>query len=124
MTSQVTVVVHKRSRKRWAAYGFLLIVALLVIAWFLADPAVTLVKQLSHGAFRPGAPGGLSKLQVQVAFTLIIFFILGSVAALIVTISAPKSAINVKEKDLIKERLDGVKYHKKAKKRQRTINRE
>jgi len=56
MTSQVTVVVHKRSRKRWAAYGFLLIVALLVIGWFLADPAITAVKSLSHGAFRPGAP--------------------------------------------------------------------
>ena len=124
MSSQVTVVVHKRSRKRWAAYGFLLIVALLVIAWFLADPAVTLVKSLSHGQFRPGAPGGLTKAQVQVVFTLIIFFILGSIAALIVTVAAPKRAINVKEKDLVKERLDGVKYHKKAKKRQRQLNRE
>ncbi len=124
MSSQVVVVVHKRSRKRWAAYGFLLIVALLVISGFLADPAITMVKSLSKGAFRPGAPGGLSKLQVQVAFTLIIFFILGSIAALIVTVAAPKKAINVKDKDLIKERLDGVKYHKKAKKRQRTLNRE
>ena len=124
MSSQVTVVVHKRSRKRWAAYGFLLIVALLVISWFVADPAVSLVKTLSHGQFKPGAPGGLTKVQVQVAFTLIIFVILGSIAALIVTIAAPKSAINVKEKDLVKERLDGVKYHKKAKKRQRQLNRE
>ena len=124
MSSQVTVVVHKRSRKRWAAYGFLLIVALMVIAWFLADPAITAVKSLSRGAFRPGAPGGLTKIQVQVAFTLIIFFIMGSIAALIVTIAAPKSKINVKEQDLVKERLDGVKYHKKAKKRQRQLNRE
>ncbi len=124
MSSQVTVVVHKRSRKRWAAYGFLLIVALLVIAWFLADPAVKTVKTLSHGAFRPGAPGGLTVIQVQVVFTLIIFFILGSIAALIVTVAAPKSKINVKDKDLVKERLDGVKEHKKAKKRQRQLNRE
>jgi len=66
----------------------------------------------------------LTKVQVQVVFTLIIFFILGSIAALIVTVAAPKSAINVKDKDLVKERLDGVKYHKRAKKRQRTLNRE
>jgi len=124
MSSQVKVVVYKRSRKRWAAYGFLLIVALLVISYFLSTPATDFVKALSHGQFRPGAPGGLTKLQVQVAFTLIIFFILGSVAALNVTVAAPKKVINVKETDLVKERLDGVKYHKKAKKRQRTLNRE
>src|SRR5450432_3852104 len=124
MSSQVKVVVYRRSRKRWAAYGFLLIVALLIISWFVATPAISLVKTLSHGQFRPGAPGGLNTAQVQVVFTLIIFFILGSVAALIVTVAAPKSAINVKEKDLVKERMDGVKYHKKAKKRQRQLNRE
>jgi len=124
MSSQVKVVVYRRSRKRWAAYGFLLIVALLVISWFVAMPTIDFVKTASHGAFRPGAPGGLTKQQVQVVFTLIIFFILGSVAALIVTVAAPKRVINVKEKDLVKERLDGVKYHKKAKKRQRTLNRE
>ena len=124
MSSQVKVVVYKRSRKRWAAYGFLLIVALLVISWFAAVPATDLVKTLSHGQFRPGAPGGLTKQQVQVVMTLIIFVILGSVAALIVTVAAPKKVINVKDKDLVKERLDGVKYHRKAKKRQRTLNRE
>ena len=57
-------------------------------------------------------------------FTLIIFFILRFIAALIVTVAAPKKVIDVKEKDLVKERLDGVKYHKKAKKRQRKLNRE
>ena len=124
MSSQVTIVVHKRSRKRWAAYGFLLIVALLIISWFIAPAAIDAVKAISHGQFKPGTPGGLTKVQVQIAFTLIIFVILGSLAAMIVTMAAPKKTINVKEKDLVKERLDGVKYHKQVKKRQRKLNRE
>ncbi len=46
------------------------------------------------------------------------------VAALIVTLAAPKKAMNVKEKDLVKERETGDKYRKTQKKRQRRINRE
>ena len=121
MTSQVTIAEKKRNRGRWAAYGFLLIVALLIISWFAAPSVISAVRTLTHGQF---VTVGLTPQQLQIAFTLIIFFILALVSALIVTIAAPKKAINVKDKDLSNERLDNVKHHKQQKKRQRTLNRE
>ncbi|HVU12347.1 MAG TPA: hypothetical protein VHD90_13775, partial [Phototrophicaceae bacterium] len=110
MSSQVTIVVEKRSRRRWAAIGFLLIVSLLVIAWFAAPGVISILKS----AFKGLGPAlkTIPPLQQQIAFTLIIFAILGVFAALIVTLFAPKKAINVSEKDLTKERLDNVNYHK------------
>ncbi len=122
MSSQVNVIVEKRSRKRWAAIGFLLIVSLLVISWFSAPGVISLLKTGVKGL--GPALKTISPLQQQIAFTLIIFAILGVIAALIVTLFAPRKAINVKEKDLTKERLDNVKYHKAQKKRQRKLNQE
>ena len=122
MSSQVTIVTEKRSRRRWAAIGFILIVSLAVIAIGVADPirlfAISHLKGLSTGLKT------VTLLQQDAIFALIVFAILGLVAALIVTLFAPKKMINVKETDLQKERLDNVKYHKMQKKRQRKLNRE
>jgi hypothetical protein len=122
MTSQVTIATQKISRRRWAAIGFLLIVSLLVISWFIAPP---LIDWLKH-TFRPfvQASKTIKPLQLQLAFTLVVFVILGAFAALIVTVFAPKKKMNVSEKALTQERLDEVKYQRKARKRQRTLNRE
>ena len=122
MSSQVTIITAKRSRKRWAVIGFVLIVSLLIISWFTAPFVIQMLKS-SFRAFGP-ASRTIQPLQLQLAFTLVIFLVLGSVSALIVTIFAPNKAINVRSKDLLAEREDGVKYHRKAKKRQRTLNRE
>ena len=121
MSSQVTISERKRGRGRWAVFGFVLIAALLVISWFVAPSAISEIRVLSHGQFQTV---GLTPLQLQLAFTFIIFFVLGLVAALIVTLFAPKKAINVKETDLSKERMDNVKYHKMQRKRQRKLNQE
>ncbi len=124
MGSQVTIVHEKRSRKRWAAIGFLLIVSLLVISWFVAPSVILWLKSVNREFRIAVSPKNLPAWQLQAAFTLIIFVVLGAVSALVVTVFAPKKSINVKEKDLVDARLDGVKYHQKAKKRQRTLNRE
>lgn len=124
MGSQISIVYEKRSRKRWAAIGFLLIVSLLVISWFVAPSVITWLRSINK-EFRQGTSVKVMPYwQVQLAFTFVVFLILGSVSALIVTIFAPKKSINVKDKDLENARLDDVKYHRKAKKRQRTLNRE
>jgi hypothetical protein len=124
MGSQIVIVTEKRSRRRWAAIGFLLIVSLLVISWFVAPSVITWLRSINR-EFRNGTSSKfIPYWQLQLAFTLVVFLILGSVSALIVTIFAPKKSINVKDKELETSRLDEVKYHRKAKKRQRTLNRE
>jgi hypothetical protein len=119
---QYKVVIEQKSRKRWAAYGFLLIVALLIISWFLAPTvrsvALSTLKQLGP------ALRSVPLVQQQIVFTIIIFLILAIVAALVVTLAAPKRALNVSEKDLVKERETAHKYHQMQKKRQRKLNRE
>ena len=119
---QYKVVIEQKSRRRWAAYGFLLIVALLIISWFLAPTAIT----ISKNALKQLGPAlsSVPQVQQQIVYTLIIFFILAIVTALIVALAAPKRPLNVSEKDLLKEREATEKYKRMARKRQRTLNRE
>ncbi|MEP7291245.1 MAG: hypothetical protein ABI835_05655 [Chloroflexota bacterium] len=121
MSSQVTVVVEKKSRKRWAAYGFVLIVALMTISWFVAPSVIDALK--ANREFRDGMRT-LQPWQIQVVFTLVIFVLLAGISALIVTIASPKRVLNVKDKDLNKERKENVAYQRKARSRQRKLNRE
>lgn len=120
--SQIKFVVEQRSRKRWAAVGFLLIVALTVIAWFLAPSVLQWVRS-ANSDFR-AATRTMPAWQLQAAFTLLVLVILLGLSAIIVTLAAPRKAINVKETDLVKERGEAVKYHRMQKKRQRRLNRE
>ncbi len=124
MGSQVTVIYEKRSRKRWAAIGFLLIVSLLVISWFIAPAVITWLRSINRQFRISSGTQNIPDVQLQLIFTLILFVLLGATSALIVTVFAPKKKINVKDKDLMAERMDGVKYHQKARRRQRTLNRE
>jgi membrane protein implicated in regulation of membrane protease activity len=119
--TQVKVVIEKKSRRRWAAYGFVLIVALMIISWFLSPSIIQMLR--TNSDFRAGMRE-MPDWQVQVAFTLVIFVILASLSALIVTIAAPKRALEIKDKDLIKEREEAIDYNRKARKRQRELNRE
>jgi uncharacterized membrane protein YraQ (UPF0718 family) len=122
MGSQIVIVHEQRSRKKWAAMGFLLLFTLGIISWFISPDVIKWIKGGSRTlriALMEVPPA-----QEQLIITVILTLLMALVAGLIVTIFAPKKSINVQEKDLIKERLDGVKYHEKAKKRQRTLNRE
>jgi hypothetical protein len=122
MGSQIVITNERKSRRRWAAIGFLLLFSLGVISWFVAPEIIRWMK----GGSRTLRIALLEvpAAQEQLIVTVILTLLLAIVAALIVTIFSPKKSINVKEKDLIAERLDGVKYHEKAKKRQRKLNRE
>lgn len=122
MSSQVKVAEKRRNRGLWAAFGFLMIIALLVIAWLLAPGLITWLKGSFRG-FR-ASTGEMPPLHLQIAFTLIIFVILALVSAIIVTVAAPRRALEFKDKDLQKERQDNLDYQRKARKRQRTLNRE
>jgi hypothetical protein len=120
--SQVTIVSKKRSRAMWAALGFLLIVALLVISWILAPGVITLLK----GSFRGFSTSvrTMPPLHLQIAFTLIVFVLLALISAIVVTIASPRRALDIKDKDLMKARADTMQYQKAARKRQRKLNRE
>lgn len=122
MSSQVKVVIEQRSRKRWAAYGFVLIVSLMIISWFIAPAVLDFLK----GTI-PAVARGLrvmAPLHQQIAFTLVIFVLLALLSALIVTFFVPKRPLDVKDKSLIKEREENLKYQRVARKRQRTLNRQ
>ncbi len=118
--SQIKFAVEENSRRRWAAIGFLLIVSLTVIAWFVSPDVIKWVKS----TFRQFQTGSLTPIQLQLAFTAIVFVLLALLAGLIVTLFAPKKALDVKDKDLVKERDAGDKYRHAQRKRQRRINRE
>ncbi len=120
--SQVKFVVEQRSRHRWAAYGFLLILALTVIAWFVAPSVILWLRSISREF--SSSTRTMPAWQLQAAFTAIVFVLMALIAGLIVTVAAPKKAINVREKDLLKERTDNVKYHRMQKKRQHRLNQE
>ena len=122
MGSQIVIVHEQRSRRKWAAMGFLLLVALGVISWIVSPDIIKWIKSGSR-TLRI-ALLEVPAAQEQIIMTIILTLLLALVAGLIVTIFAPRKSINVKEKDLVKERLDGVKYHEKAKKNQRKLNRE
>lgn len=122
MSSQVTVVVKKRSRAMWAAFGFLMIVALLVIGWILAPGLISILRSSFRGF--SASIREMEPLHLQIAFTLIIFVILALISAIIVTIAAPRRPLEFKDKELMKERADAVQYQKAARRRQRKLNRE
>ncbi len=119
---QYNIVIEQRSRRRWAAIGFVLIVALSVIAWFAAPTVLDWLKT----TFKPlgSALVSIPKIQQQIALTVIVFFLLSIVTALVVTLGAPRQPLEVREKDLVKEREDNVKYRRRQRKLQRKFNRE
>ncbi len=107
-------------RRYWPVFGFLMIIALGAIAWFLAPGAQAIARQLIprfHGTELP-------KLQMQLVFTGVVFVILGCIAAAIVAVFAPRSKMRVSETDLIKEREAMLKDRLEQKKRQQKINRQ
>ncbi len=110
----------KGIRRFWPVFGFLMLVALGIIAYFLAPSAIDIAKVIIprfHGTELP-------KVQMQWVFTGIVFVILGCIAAAIVAIAAPKSQMRVKEGDLMKEREAALKERQDQKKRQQKINRQ
>ena len=119
---QYKVAIEHRSRRRWAAFGFLLIVALLTISWFVAPTVISVTKSTFKQLGQ--ALATIPPLHQQLVYTVIIFLILALVSALIVTLAVPKKTLDVSEKELLKERDATEEYKRMARKRQRTLNRQ
>ncbi len=120
MTSQVTIAKKRSKRGLWPALGLGLIIALLVISYAVAPSVIA----FSKANFRGFTTRGTDPQLVHWLFTAIIFLVLGATAALIVALFAPKRAINVKESDLAKERVQLQEKKRMDRVRQRKINRQ
>jgi uncharacterized protein involved in cysteine biosynthesis len=120
MTSQVTIVKKRRSRALWPVLGFVLLVALALLAWFLAPGVTDWLKANLRGF----STRGTDPQTVQLMIAALIFLTLAGVTALIVALFAPKKVLNVKETDLVKERKEAKERRELEKRRQRKINRE
>lgn len=117
--SQVRIADQKNNRRMWAVGGFVLVVALGAIAFALA-PTLTVLIDNAIPSLRIR---GRLRDQAQLMVGLVFFFLMVTVSALIVTLLAPRKAINVKDSDLVKTRDDMIKYRKMERTRQRKINR-
>lgn len=120
MSSQVTMAEKRNKRRMWPVMGFLLIVAFTLIAYIVAPDVIVWLRQ----TFRQFRTAGISDQQLRLYFTAIVAALLSLIAGLIIAVSAPKKAINVKTNDLLKERVSMVADQKRRKKQQRRINRE
>jgi hypothetical protein len=118
--SQVRVSEKKRGRGLWAALGFVLIAACAAISWAITPSVVDFL----DAQVRSLRIRGTLEDQAELIVGIIVFLILTSIAALLVSVFAPKRSINVKESDLIKERELAMQARKADKIRQRQINRE
>lgn len=119
--SQVVVSEQKRGRRAFPAVGFILIVAMGVIVWVVTPPLTEYLDRTvltNYRIPRSDLP------TVQIGIGLVLFFLLSTIVALIVSALAPKPAASVKETDLVKERDEMQKKRKAERIRQRKINRE
>jgi hypothetical protein len=108
------------ARAFWPVLGFLMLVALGVIAWFLAPEAQRLARRL----FPAFTGGELEPWQIRAMFAFLVFVVFIGIASAIVAIAAPRRALNVREGDLAKERAHMIKEQTAARKRRRKLNRE
>ena len=109
----------KGIRRFWPVFGFLMLIALAAIAYVLAPAAMDVTKRIIP-QFRGTE---LPKIQMQWIFTGVVFVVLGLIAAGIIALTAPRSKMQVKETDLMKEREAMLRERQMQKKRQQDINR-
>lgn len=107
-------------RKYWPVIGFLMLVAIAIMSWFLAPQAIELAKDIV-----PRFTGReLPALTMQILFTVLLTGILGSLSALLLALALPKPKDQVREGDLLKEREAMNKHKALERERLRRINRE
>jgi multidrug efflux pump subunit AcrA (membrane-fusion protein) len=117
--SQAKIKVKKQSRALWPIMGLVLAVALAAIAWVLKDPVKSILPdQVDRMLTR--LPG----IQGELAVAAMLFVVMLSVIAIIVAVAAPKSRLNVKTKDILKERNQMVASREAMARRQQRVARE
>jgi hypothetical protein len=119
--SQVVISEEKRGRRAFPAIGFILIVAMGAIVWVVTPPLTEYLDRTLLTGYRIPRT---DLPTVQIGIGLVLFFLLSTVVALVVSALAPKRAASVKETDLVKERDEMQRQRKAERIRQRKINRE
>ena len=108
-------------RRFWPLMGFLMFVALAIVSYFLAPSAIDLARGIVPGFRGNEMPPDLMRL----AFAALVFVVLGSLAAIILAVTAPKREIDViKDSQLLMEREEMLKRRAADRERLRRINRE
>lgn len=108
------------ARKYWPVIGFLMIVALAIISWFLAPSVIGATRDII-----PRFTGReLDPNVMRIVFTVALTFIFGAISAGILALLTPKPKIQVREGDMLKERQEMLRKKELEKQRLRKINRE
>jgi hypothetical protein len=107
-------------RKYWPVIGFLMLIALAVMSWFLAPSAIALTRDII-----PQFSGReLNPMVMRIIFTVVLTFLFGAVSAALLALLTPKPQIDVREGDILKERQEMLRKKELEKQRLRKINRE
>lgn len=107
-------------RKYWPVIGFLMLVAVAIISWFLAPGAIDLARDII-----PRFTGReLPAAAMRIVFTVLLTAILGSLSAALLALASPRRPDQVREGDLLKEREAMIKQKQQERARMRKINRE
>jgi hypothetical protein len=117
--SQVKIVRKRKGQALLPLIGLILAVAIGIISYFLAPAVLGVLRQLNGGFGR-----GIPEERLLLFITIGVFFVLGSIASLLVAIARPKKKIDVKEADLEKERKQAKLFKEYEIQRQRKLNRE
>jgi hypothetical protein len=107
-------------RKYWPVIGFLMVIALAIISWFIAPSAIELMRDII-----PRFTGReLNPMVMRIIFTVVLTFLFGAISAALLALLTPKPQINVREGDMLKERQEMLRKKELEKQRLRKINRE
>jgi hypothetical protein len=107
-------------RRYWPVIGFLMLVAIAIISWFLAPEAIALTRNII-----PRFTGReLPVMTMRIVFTVLLTFLLGALSAAVLALATPKPKDQVREGDMLKEREELVKRKAMERERTRRLNRE
>lgn len=107
-------------RRYWPVIGFLMVVALSIISWFLAPSVIALTSDII-----PRFTGReLDVVVMRLVFTVLLTMILATLAAALLSLLTPKKDMDVREGDMLKERQEMIKRKEMERQRLRKINRE
>lgn len=107
-------------RRYWPVIGFLMLIAIAIISWFLAPGAIDVARDIiPRFTGREASP-----IVMRLLFTVLLVAILGSLSAALLALASPKRQDEVREGDMLKERQELLKRKEAERLRMRKINRE
>ncbi len=117
--SQVIIKEKKKRTGLRPLVGLVLGAACLILGWFAAPSVILWLKDQNASFGR-----GMEESTLHLFIAGMIFLVLITIVGLIVAAATPKKAMNVKETDLTKERIQMMQAKEYEKKRQQKLNRQ